>query len=483
MTATLTSHDTPPPAGRPSKTPTRKPWLGALLLRLHFYAGILVGPFILVAALSGAMYAATPQLEQAVYAHELHVPASATTLPLADQIEAAQAVVGDEGSLVAVRPAPENGDTTRVMFTGAGLGESETRAIFVDPATAEVRGDHTVYGTSGALPLRTWVDQFHRSLHLGDAGRLYSELAASWLGVVVIAGAALWLLRIRRARAKKDLLRPNSRVTGYRRIFSWHASTGIWLLVGALFLSATGITWSQFAGQNVSELRSALGAATPSISTDLDDSADAAAGLHDGHGVAEASAVPADPATFDAVLDVAQGVNVNSGLVEIKPPSAPGQAWLVQEIQRSFPTEVDAVAIDGQTLEVTDRVDFAEFGIVAKLARWGIDTHMGSMFGLPNQIVLIAAALGIAAMVVWGYAMWWKRRPTRGFAAPAPAGALARAPWWGTAAVLAAAVLLGLFFPLLGVSLVVFIVIDGLLTLRPGKSRARTPGDRSPRSG
>lgn len=474
----------PPTTGSP-RHPPKKPWLGALLLRLHFYAGILVGPFILIAALSGALYAATPQLEQAVYAHELRVPESETSLPLADQVEAAQAVVGDEGSLVAVRPAPTNGDTTRVMFTGEGLGESETRAIFVNPATAEVRGDLTVYGTSGALPLRTWIDQLHRNLHLGDVGRLYSELAASWLGIVVIAGGVLWVMRVRtaRARVRKDLVRPNNKVSGYRRIFSWHASTGIWLLVGALFLSATGITWSQFAGQNVTDLRAALNLGTPSVSTALTDASTGGGDDHSSHGVAQASTADIDPATFDDVLAVAQGVNINTGLVEIKPPSEAGQAWVVQEIQRSFPTEVDATAVNGHTLEVTDRVDFAEFNLAAKLARWGIDTHMGTMFGLPNQILLVVTALGIAMMVIWGYLMWWKRRPTRAVhgsaggaggsrplvGKPAPAGALTHAPGWGIAAVIAVSAVIGLFFPLVGVTLIGFILIDAVLAMRPAK--------------
>jgi len=472
MTSTLTTHNTPPPPSTtPAQTARKKPWLAALLLRLHFYAGILIGPFILVAALSGALYAATPQLEQAIYAEELRVPPARTSLPLADQIAAAQAVVGDEGSLVAVRPAPDNGDTARVMFTGEGLGESETRAIFVNPANAEVRGDLTVYGTSGALPLRTWIDQFHRNLHLGDIGRLYSELAASWLGVVVLAGAALWGIRIRKARIKKDLLRPNNRVTGYRRIFSWHTSTGIWLLIGALFLSATGITWSQYAGENVSNLRAAFNVGTPSVSTALGSSPDAAAGEHNNHGVAQGSSSSIDPATFDAVLAVAQGVNVNTGLVEIRPPATADTAWVVQEIQRSYPTEVDAVAINGATLDVVDRVDFAEFSLAAKLARWGIDTHMGTMFGLANQVVLVITALGIAAMVAWGYLMWWKRRPTRGgrMGKPAKAGALADAPWWGVAAVIGVAIVVGLFFPLVGISLVGFLIIDALLVLRPAE--------------
>uniref|UniRef100_UPI00358DA1BD PepSY-associated TM helix domain-containing protein n=1 Tax=Brachybacterium paraconglomeratum TaxID=173362 RepID=UPI00358DA1BD len=47
-------------------------WLGPLLLRLHFYAAILVGPFLLVSAASGALYALRPQLEKVIYAHELN---------------------------------------------------------------------------------------------------------------------------------------------------------------------------------------------------------------------------------------------------------------------------------------------------------------------------------------------------------------------------------------------------------------------------
>jgi len=46
--------------------PTRNPAPGALpalFRRLHFYIGVLVGPFLLVAAVSGVLYALTPQIE------------------------------------------------------------------------------------------------------------------------------------------------------------------------------------------------------------------------------------------------------------------------------------------------------------------------------------------------------------------------------------------------------------------------------------
>ena len=467
----MTTTTTRPGDGPPTDSPQRsKGWFGQLLLRLHFYAGILVGPFILVAAVSGALYALTPQVEQVVYDHELKAPVSATSISLADQVEIAEAHVGDVATLSAVRPAPEPGDTTRVMFAQEGLGESESRAVFIDPGTGEIRGDLTVYGTSGALPMRTWVDQLHRNLNLGEPGRYYSELAASWLGVVALAGLALWIIRIRRSKTKKDFVRPNRKHTGYRRALTWHTSLGIWVLLGALFLSATGITWSQLGGQNVTDLRAALSWQAPTLTTALpgaDAGSASAADPHAGHhaSAAPGSAPAVDPATFDEVLRVARGVNVDTGLVEITPPTAADQAWTVSEIQRSFPTEVDQVAVDGGTLQVVGRTDFADHPFPAKLARWGIDTHQGSMFGLPNQLLLAVTALGIAAMVVFGYLMWGKRRP--GVARPgrpAPAGALVRAPWWGIAAVVAVGVGVGLFLPLVGIPLVGFVLLDALLT-------------------
>ena len=480
----MTLLDTAPPESQPPfkpSRPTRKGWFGQLLLRLHFYAGIFIGPFILIAAVSGALYAITPQIEQAVYAKELHAPVADSYLPLADQVEAANTYMGSSEALVAVRPAPNQGDTTRVMFADPALGESETRAIFVDPATAEIRGDLTAYGTSGALPLRTWIDQLHRNLQLGEPGRMYSELAASWLGIIALAGLGLWILRIRRTKRKKDLLRPNTKATGYRRLASWHGSLGIWVLLGAFFLSATGITWSTYGGANVGELRAALNWGTPSVNTDLTTTGDSSADEHAHHHGATTAPTgdSVNPAAFDTMLSIASEVNINTGLVEIKPPAAEGKAWVVQEIQRSYPTEVDAVSINGQTLEVVDRVDFKDFNLAAKLTRWGIDIHMGSMFGLPNQILLFLLATTIATMVVLGYVMWWKRRPTKSPSqrmGKTPArGGLSRAPWWSLLALLFAAGTVGVFLPLMGISLAAFLIIDMIVGwLQRSKIQHRT---------
>ena len=476
MTSTITNDpgtpaESPRPTGKRPGSPLR-----ALLSRLHFYAGVFVGPFLLIAALSGALYALTPAMEKAIYDKELHVPVSQTSIPLSEQIRAAQQIVGDQQPS-AVRPAPKPGDTTRIMFTNPSLGESESRAIFINPANAEVRGDLTVYGTSGVLPFRTWIDQLHRNLHLGDFGRLYSELAASWLWVITLAGLALWLTKPRRGKP----IAKNTKETGQSpslvlrkgrfsrpQLLKIHATGGAVLLLGFLFLSATGLTWSQFAGDNITNLRASLTWTTPKLPTALTPTAATqATGEHDhgGHDHAAMTTGTADPAMYDHVLAAArQEPLINAGKIEIKPPSKEGTAWTATEIDRSWPTEADAIAVDPTTMTVSGKLVFEDFNLAAKLSRWGIDAHMGVLFGLANQLVLVLIALSLATSVVGGYLMWWKRRPTKGSAWTAgrpPARSFVRnAPWPLTLAVAILATGVGIAIPILGISLLVFLAFD-----------------------
>lgn len=477
--ATSTTPITDP---RPSRPPTSTRRARQLLLRLHFYIGVFIGPFLLVAAVSGALYALSPQLERVIYADALTGTVTGQPLSLDAQVAAARTATGLEAAPAAVRPA-EPGGTTRVMFPDPALGASEHRGVFVDPGTGEVVGDLTVYGTSGSLPLRTTIGELHRSLLLGEPGRIYSELAASWLWVVAVTGLLLWVARWRRTRAgirARGLLVPDTATTNrYRRTRSFHAATGVWLGLGFLFLSATGLTWSTYAGANVTELRSALGWTTPVLEKALDPARapEAATDEHADHGEHHDHAVmtgaSSGSGSFDAVLGTARDAGIEATLLEIVPAPEAGTAWTVAEIDRSWPTQVDAVAVDATTGQVSDRVRFAEFGIVAKLAQWGVAAHMGVLFGLVNQLVLAALALGLAAMVVWGYLMWWRRRPTRatgmGFGAAPARGTLRRAPLPAVAAVAVTAVGVGVFLPLLGISLAAFLVLDlalGALTAR-----------------
>ncbi|GAA3726375.1 PepSY-associated TM helix domain-containing protein [Gordonia hankookensis] len=443
-----------------------------LVRRLHFYAGILIAPFLIVAVVSGGLYALAPSLEKVVYREQLHTDSTGPARPVADQIRAAMAARPDL-TLSAVRPAAAPGDTTRVLFDDPSLGESERMAVFVDPVTARPVGELVSYGSAAALPMRTWISQLHRHLHLGEPGRLYSELAASWLWVIALAGLALWIARYRRMRHGRAarLISVDRSTKGRARTLNWHGAVGVWIVVGVLFLSATGLTWSRLAGDHIGELRQALSWTTPSVSTSLDDSTMPAGGPsgHGDHAAGHAGAgntgVADTVGQVDSVLAVADRIGVTDH-VEVSVPTDTTTAFTVAETRQPWQFSPNSVSIDGANGHVVDVSWFADWPLAAQLSTWGIALHMGLLFGLANQIALLLLAIGLLAVIVRGYQMWWQRRPRRSERVLAVGRAPLRGAWRELpvptiVAIIVIAVAVGWFIPLLGISLAAFILVDG----------------------
>jgi uncharacterized iron-regulated membrane protein len=460
----------PTPVAQRAVVATRS--FGPLLLRLHFYAGILVAPFILIAATTGLLFTTVPTLDKIVYGDELFVDATGdTTRPVAEQIAAARATHPD-GDLVAVRVG-EGDSTTQVDFSSPSLSvESElVHTVYVDPYTAEVNGQLTTWWT--ATPLNTWLDTFHRDLHLGKTGELYSELAASWLWILALGGVVLWWRRNRNARR---MLTPELKAKkGVRRTRSWHGALGVWLLLGLLIISATGLTWSGYAGANFGAALDAMQGTRPYVTTALD-GAPAAEGGGGHHSSGGGEAAPVDPAAIDTVLAGARDAGID-GPVAISPPAGAASAWTVTQTESLFPVRLDSVAVD-PTGAVTDRVDFADWPFFAKLTSWGVNAHMGLLFGLANQIILAALAIGVITVIIWGYRMWWQRRPTRVgrravAGAPPVRGAWQQLPTWGIVVGVPVVFALAWALPLFGVPLAGFLVLDAIAGAVRGRWKAR----------
>ncbi|MDR2330447.1 MAG: PepSY domain-containing protein [Comamonas sp.] len=456
---------------------SRKTWQ-LLIRRLHLYIGLLVAPFIVVAAATGLLYALTPQLENQLYRSALQVESApgAQAQPLSAQVQAALQALPTPAAVVAVRPAPDARSSTRVMVADAALGPSEYRSLFVNPYSLALQGDLTVYGTSGVLPLRKQLDLLHRQLLMGEWGRTYSELAASWLWVAALGGVALWWLsRPQRAGAPAN----------HAPLRRWHHGLGLWLLVGLLFLSATGLTWSRWAGGHFGQALQQMGWQTPRLNTSLSTDASSAHAHHlpaDPHadhaehqaapmamaGMAGMAGMGPMPQDFDSVLAIARQHGLASSKLEIRPPATANKAWTVTEINRSWPTEVDALAIDLAQGQVLDHNRFSDYPLASKLTRWGIDLHMGS-WGVLNQALLVLLGAGMVAMALTGW-LQWRKRPGRG--REWLHGQLTLVHQWrqlprvAALALLLVAAALGWLLPVLGCSLLALLALDAWIYLR-----------------
>ncbi|MFD7782270.1 PepSY-associated TM helix domain-containing protein [Streptomyces nojiriensis] len=472
---------TPDPATDLPRSPGESGWaaLRPLLLRMHFYAGLLIAPLLFLSATTGLLYAGSWQAEKIVYAEQLTVAhVGARALPLSAQVTAAKAAA-PEGKVTAVWPASKADTTTRVIMQRPGLAQGETITVFVDPYTAGVRGRLTTVGD--ALPLRAWLTEFHSSLQLSEFGRNYSELAASWLWIVALGGLALWIGRRRRRRA--ELVLPDRAATGRRRTLSWHGAVGLWSVTGLVALSATGLTWSKYAGENIGQLKDRLGGATPAVSAKLTPGtgSDAGGGEHAGHVMPDGSQMKTQmPRTadigIDRAVDAARAAGVTESLQVTLP--IPGRGYVVQEQDKQAPVHLDAVAVDPADGRVVDNVRFADYPLLAKMTRFGTDLHMGRTFGLANQIALAALAIAVMSLVFWGYRMWWLRRPTKdrtlSVGRVQPRGAWRKLPVTLLLPLAALTAVAGWFAPLLGISLAAFLVVDVLLGIAQSRGDAKT---------
>ncbi|SDH89538.1 Uncharacterized iron-regulated membrane protein [Actinokineospora alba] len=444
----MTTFDPDPPrTDAPQKAESRALW--ALARRVHFLAGLAVAPFLAVLALTGLLYAFTPQINDVLYGDKLYVDApGGPARPLTEQVGAALAA-HPEGKLTSVIVPADPDRTTQVVLDKPGLAKgddhfsTESLTVYVDPYTGKVDGE--LITVNNRPPAQVWLRKLHSSLHLGEVGRLYAEFAASWLPFLVLGGLVLWVGKRRRLRT---LLVPAGNGSARARTRSRHGVLGLWLTLGLLGLSATGLTWSNHAGAKFDTAIAALDAKSPSLS-------------------APNVIARGEPVGLDRVLSVARAQGME-GQLTITAPASAAKAVKVAETSEGLPVRKTTIAVDPYTAEVTARQGWQDFPLPAKLTTLGVQAHSGTLFGFANQLALALVAVGALALLVLGYRMWWQRRPTSGGLTPAPEPVWRQLPAPALVTVVVVAAALGWAMPVFGVTLVAFVAIDSAYRLGKG---------------
>ncbi|MBF7687127.1 PepSY-associated TM helix domain-containing protein [Acinetobacter rathckeae] len=384
----------------------KKSFIDISLKLVHSYMGFFIAPFIFIAALTGVLYGLTPQFENYLYQRHTQVTSTTGTAHLlSEQIGRAQKALPAGAHIMEVRPASTDHTTTRVLYMDQESPDEMT-AIFINPYTLALQGRTQVYGKSGVFPVRTFLDHMHRDLLLGQYGRIYSELVASWLGLFAITGFWQWYQR------KSQLKTTDPKLKKIR----WHIWIGLCVLPMMLFFSVTGLTWSNWAGTNIAKIRHLFNGDTPSLNLRLDgtNTAVSASQQHAEHEQASnhrmAQFSGEELQYFDQIVQVARSNGLTASALRIIPSENVNvRAWSVQELQHAWPTKVDSLAVDMRHAQVIDQTRFADYPLSAKLTRWGIDLHVGVLFGWVNQLVLVLSGLLILVAIAWAYASWLSR--------------------------------------------------------------------------
>ncbi|WP_431236600.1 PepSY-associated TM helix domain-containing protein [Mycolicibacterium aichiense] len=490
-----------------TETSTRRADAAVLrrIWRLHFWVGLFAAPVLVVLACSGLVILYSQPLDALLNRHLLVVEPGPQTVPLDAQVATATQHAGAGSTLEAVTPPDGPNASTRVDFSAAdaqGYPQAEANVIqvFVDPYTGAYLGQRDQL--SGLVG---WANQLHRMFgndgphiqlpslgHLINPsaypestipvgiGNLWMELTATWILVLLGSGIYLWWPRA--AEAAKPLLRVRWRTGGRVRWRDVHALTGVVVAVILICYILSGMTWTRYWGEN---WRAVTATVTPS--TDIDaPSTPAKLGDYDRLGRRIAWAATDDPIyasqptagaarlSYNDIDRIAKDEHMVPGY-SIFPPTDTTQdgatVYGSYTVVNRWPQRVSeqrTLYLNQFTGATITNATAAQDGALSRLTSFGIAMHMGNQMGWLTRISATVACLGVLLSAATGVLMWWKRRPTGASGLPGPASESTRAntPKKAMITVAVIAVVLGILFPAFGISLLVVLVAEAIISAR-----------------
>ncbi|HEY9295844.1 MAG TPA: PepSY domain-containing protein, partial [Phormidium sp.] len=333
--------------------------------------------------------------------------------------------------------------------------------------------------------LQAIARKIHGELMIGKLGDYLVELAACWGLVLLISGLYLWLPR-HKVTFLGTLI---PRIWSQNQKVFWrdlHAVSGFYgiLLIG--FLILTGLPWTGFWGDTFARLSSYYPAQmwdnvprstvlTGSLNQQgnqvvpwaveqlpMPKSSSHGHEHHSGNNETSAKGIPAGKSvTLDTVVTLAQAKGAPPGFSVSFPKSETGVYTV--SVFPDDPTQEVTMHIDQYSGEVLADLRWKDYGLVPKAVEMGISIHMGKYFGLSNQLLMLIASLILIVLSVSGGVMWWQRRPFRTGWLGAPT---MPAHVQQSIVPLAIIAVLGIVFPLVGLSLIIVLLLDYFVLAR-----------------
>ncbi len=433
-------------AGSPTPALYRAVW------RWHFYAGLLTLPFMIIIAITGALYLFKDEINEALYGHMRAVEAQDAAM-LAPSVLSAAALEAVPGTLKAYFPpaAPDRAAIVKIAPEGG-----EKTAVYVNPYDGAVLGSHWDAGLAGS-PAMWVIRKLHSLEYVGWWGNRIIEATAGWAIVLTITGLYLWWPRGRNVGVALP-----RRTKGRALWRDLHAVTGAYAAIFIAFLALTGLPWSGVWGANFYDLSYKAGIGMPDGYWSNYPTSDATVGqtLERAPWIMEKAPMPLSqpakdgvPVGLDAIVAKAEAIGVHPGFGIDMPGGETGV--FTASVYPDDITFERVVHFDQYTGEALFDMGLAELGALGRAAEWGISVHMGQEFGLANQIALLIACVAVVLMAVSATMMWWKRRPAGGIGAPS-----LPADWRIPRFILAVALVAAVFFPLVGLSLIIALAVD-----------------------
>jgi uncharacterized iron-regulated membrane protein len=413
-----------------------------MLWRWHFYAGILLLPFIIILSLSGMVYLFKPQIERAIDAPYHNLAIAGEIAPASAQVAAALKTMPDAQLRHYEMPEFKN-DAPRIFIFSKG----EEHIVYIHPVTLEVLKKVPKEGRFMAI-----ARNIHGELLIGKTGSYIVEAAACWAIIMIVTGLYLWWPR--NAKGLGGILTIRSGRLFWRDL---HSVTGIYVSFFAIFLLITGLPWTDVWGDAFKEVRKITHTMPERQDWTINRKEEKQFLMEEmGHSHHNA---PFYAANIDDMVAHAKLENL-AYPAEIAPPNKKTPNWVIRSNAQNRIKRI-VIEYNPQNAQEVKRVPFEKRHIIDKVIGVGVAAHEGQLFGWFNQFLGVLTALALCAMSISAFVMWRKRAPNGVLGAPP----LIKDQKIG----LGIAILIIIFailLPVLGISLIIIGLLEFLILKR-----------------
>lgn len=406
--------------------------------------GLLITPVLIIVSLTGAIYVFKPQLEPMLYPELFLVePSEGPVAGLEDfRARTAEALPDHHLEFINFYGDPQRsweGFARRHLEDGS----HENLRVFFNQYTGEWLG----WQDYNSVFFRVVLD-IHRRLMVGLPGRLVVETVTCWGILAILTGLYLWWKQ-KPGRIWGFWL-PRFRGSLRTVLRDWHTVPGAWLSLILIAILFTGLLFTKIWG-TAWLAGNAFTGGFPEFYTQPPEST-----IPDGKENPQ-------PISLDAAYATALNQYDFRGKdhgIEI-PHHGPGDSFqIITDITKPW-QGLGVVFVDAYDGSVLLHQTGEDMPLRTHLTLLFYPIHVGSIGGLPTQILAVLACLGLVFFSVSGVLLWWNRRPNGKFGAPKKRKTAIPPQKTVVSATLGFAIL----FPTVGITLLAILACTGLKSL------------------
>ncbi|PVW12396.1 PepSY-associated TM helix domain-containing protein [Marixanthomonas spongiae] len=396
--------------------------LNLWLWKWHVIAGLISAPFIVLLAITGGVYLFKDTYEKGRKDTIVKVVPLTKTFSYEEQRNVADTILGEPHTAMIISPK----DSLATRFISGKFGNK--KSIYINPYTNTTTGK--IADSDGVMYN---IRKLHGELLMGTVGTLIVELIASWMVVLLITGMFVWW-PVRNWRLQGFFV-PRLNMGKQVLLRDLHAIIAFWISTLLILVLAGAFPWTEVVGTNFKKVQEITNTGFPKSWM--------------GVGIAK----PLNQAIIPLDEIVAKTKKLNlPGEVQLDFPKGPSGVYTVGNTYYPDLNLQQRFHYNQYSGELVLHQKWKDVGILMRGRMWLMAFHQGQ-FGAWNWWLMLIIAIFLALSSAAAILSYFSKKPKNKWIVP-------KVPknFNASQGVIVIIVLLGLLFPLFGISALVIYI-------------------------